>query len=196
MKKIILLLACVALVPTGCSEDSATQPIDGGFNMANKVMLLKVDYLTNTFEGAKELEFDDNASFTITSEYNSPGDFGDVSLYYGELNQPLFKGTIVWAGTGHMTFPLSMINPEDMQRLEPNVPMPPVSDFEKVMYDQYSYYPDVIDHEAIWNSIDDIVEVKQYRQHNPTGKVYLFLYTPSVGYGNPAEWDWYVILKN
>ena len=74
--------------------------------------------------------------------------------------------------------------------------MPPVSQFEKVMYDEHAFYPAVIDYQAIWSNIDNLVQVQAYRQSNPNAKVNLFLYTPSVGVGNPAEWDWYVILNN
>ena len=52
------------------------------------------------------------------------------------------------------------------------------------------------DHQSIWAAIDNLETVKNYRESNPEVKISLFLYTPSVGIGNPEEWDWFVILKN
>ena len=49
-------------------------------NQTNKVVLLKVDFLTNIFEGGKELEFSPSSSFTISSTYLSPGDFGNIQF--------------------------------------------------------------------------------------------------------------------
>ena len=64
------------------------------------------------------------------------------------------------------------------------------------MYDEFAYYPDTIDYSSIWNSISNLEIVNNYLNTNPNGKINLFLYTPSVGIGNPADWDWYIILKN
>lgn len=212
MKKVtFLLILCIAAI--GCSEDSVTAPLaadnpsaqnppqdenpdDVITDPANKVMLLKVDYLGNVFEGGVELEFPDADTFTISSQYNPPGDFGDVSLYYEETGQPLFMGSIIWMGTGNMVFPCFMNMPDEFVSLVTPVPMPATDQFEKVMYDEFAFYPDPINYAAIWDAIDDLQQVQAYRQSNPNAKVNLFLYTPSVGIGNPAEWDWYVILKN
>ena len=48
----------------------------------------------------------------------------------------------------------------------------------------------------IWNSINNLEVVSDYLDSNPNGKINLFLYTPGVGIGDPAYWDWYVFLKN
>ena len=53
MRKLILLLALITTLFISCSKDDF-------FNSSltdNKVLLLKIDYLTNTFEGGKELTF-------------------------------------------------------------------------------------------------------------------------------------------
>ncbi|OYQ47455.1 hypothetical protein CHU92_01025 [Flavobacterium cyanobacteriorum] len=212
MKKIILLLLLSSLA-IGCSEDSVTTstvsddsssqqpptddtPGDGSGSPGNKVMLLKVDYETNVFEGGVELEFPEADTFTISYDYNAPSDFGDITLYYQETGQPLFMGSIIWMGTGFMAFPCFIDAPEQFNKGSVPLQMPAISTFEKVMYDEFAIYPDQINYQAIWNSIDDLQLVRNYRQSNPGAKINLFLYTPSVGIGNPEEWDWYVILKN
>ena len=88
MKKIIFIL--FALFVFSCDDDS--EPIIQ--NKANKVILLKVDFLTNQFEGGKEFEFSTSESFTISSTYNTPVDFGDIQLYYNELNEKILTGQL------------------------------------------------------------------------------------------------------
>lgn len=185
MKRLILLIFVLGLL-ISCNTN-----VDEN----NKVVLLKVDYLTNVFEGGKELNFSNSPTFTISSTYQAPGDFGSVQLYYSELDALLFNGTIIWMGTGQIRYPIFK-NSSLFETTENHIQMPDTSLFENVMYDEFAYYPNTIPYSNIWNSIDNLVIVEEYRELNPDGKVYLFLYTPSVGAGNPADWDWFVILKN
>lgn len=163
---------------------------------SNKVVLLKVDYLTNKFEGGKEINFPEAPSFTISTVYNSPGDFGSIALYYEELNEKLFEGTIIWMGTGEMSYPLKIDNPNKFSKTRNNLPLPAEEMFEYVQYNDFSYYSDNIDYGSLWNAIKNLKIVTTYRASNSNSKIFLFLYTPSVGVGDPAEWDWFVILKN
>jgi hypothetical protein len=190
MKKIIFILF-VGLI-FSCDNDS--EPVIQ--NEANKVILLKVDFLTNEFEGGLEFEFSTSESFTISSTYNPPGDFGDIQLYYSELNEKIFDGTIIWLGSGETSYPEEINLPENFATIDENLELPESSMFETVMYDEFAYYPETIDYSSIWNSMRNLEIVKIYRNSNPQGKINLFLYTPSVGIGNPAEWDWYIYIKN
>ena len=99
MRKLILLVLLVCTLISCDSNDDTTDP-----NTQNKVALLKIDYLTNVFEAGKETEFVQNASFTISSTYNPPGDFGSIQLYYQELDEKIFDGTIIWLGSGKGRF--------------------------------------------------------------------------------------------
>lgn len=165
-------------------------------NQTNKVVLLKLDFLTNIFEGGKELEFSPSPSFTISSTYLSPGDFGSIQLYYDELNEKIFDGTIIWGGTGAVTYPTEIDLPNTFPITSDELPLPDIDRFEKVIYDEFAYYPDPIEYSNIWNSINNLEVVSNYLNSNPNGKISLFLYTPSVGIGDPAKWDWFIILKN
>ena len=198
MKKIALLFG-LTLLSVACSDSSEPETVSGTFideTVTNKVLLLKVDFLTSAFEGGKELTFADEDDFTISTTYNSPGDFGDVSLNYSELNQPLFAGTIHWMGLGEMTYPESLENVEFFTPVTDPVAMPDVSLFAPVMYSEYPTYPETIDYAALWDAVDNLLMVKEYRMSNPNAQINVFLYTPSVGVGNPAEWDWFIILKS
>ncbi|AXG74149.1 hypothetical protein DVK85_07800 [Flavobacterium arcticum] len=176
-----------------CSDDSGNAL---QYPSENNVLLLKVDLQTNTFEGGKELTFNDVEGFTISSVYNEPGDFGDITLKYEEANATIFSGTIVWAGLGEMTYPEELNVSASFTTVTEPTPMPNMDEFELVEYSEFGYYPETIDYNAIWDAIDNLQLVQEYRINNPNAKVNLFLYTPGVGVGNPAEWDWYIILKN
>lgn len=146
----------------------------------------------------RNLLFDAASTFTIATDYVAPGDFGSVTLRYDELDAPLFDGTIVWAGSGAMSYPASLDSADSFATLEETLEMPELDDFHEVTLgeDEEGLQSMDPDHQSIWAAIDNLEAVKNYRESNPEAKISLFLYTPSVGIGNPEEWDWFVILKN
>ena len=191
--KTILFSISLFLFLVSCSDTSDSNDIEN----TNKVLLLQVDFMTNSFEGGKEYNFNSNIdSFTIASDYQAPGDFGNITLYYEELNEMLFDGSIVWAGIGDKVFPDNLNDPDVFESNSNPVSMPELINFENVIYSEYSYYPDAIDYTSLWGAIDELQLVTDYMASNPNGKINLFLYTPSVGLGDPNDWDWIVFLKN
>lgn len=209
MKTKIIFLVSAVLLLLGCSTDQGnTLEIPGQpenrqaqnspqhFPYANKIVLLKVDFLTHNFEGGKELVFKGAQNFTIASIYQSPGDFGGISLKYAELNETFFEGTIHWMGLGQMQYPEQLDSADAFQTIGNTVPMPNAALLATVAYDEFAYYPDPMPCAEIWNAIENLQVVAQYRGSNPNGMVNIFLYTPSVGVGNPEDWDYFVILKN
>jgi hypothetical protein len=68
----------------------------------------------------------------------------------------------------------------------------PVAGFENVFNPDNTTY----NYNTIWTSVQNIIKVRQYLYANPDATVKIFLYTPSVGVGNPAEWDWFIFMKN
>ena len=95
-----------------CYNDNS-QPI------ISKVLMLTVDDTTNTLKGGKELEISKKSdTFTITYEYVSPGDFGYIKLFYKEINELLFYGTIIWMGCGKMDFPQNLLDANQFQAVE------------------------------------------------------------------------------
>ena len=191
MKKSILFLAIVGLL-FSCDKDDEPQQLEP----LNKVVLLQIDYVTNTFEGGKILDFPSAPSFTISTTYNAPGDIGSVQLYYSELNEKIFDGGIIWNGNGERSFPSTMDSPDTFDTIIDGAPLPDTGMFEKVIYGGLDNYPEVIDYPAIWNSINNLNIVSWYRATNPDAKINLFFYQSSIGGGDPADWDWYIIMRN
>lgn len=191
MKKGILYLLLIVII-FSCDKNDETEIQE----TTNNVLLLKIDFLTNNFEGGKQLEFSSDSNFTISSTYQAPGDFGSVQLFYEELNEKIFDGTIIWMGLGERSYPETIELPNTFSILTDSLPLPDSSMFKNIMYSEYAYYPDTIEYSNIWNSINNLEIVSNYRNSNPNEKINLFLYTPSVGMGDPADWDWYIFLKN
>jgi len=159
----------------------------------NKVLMLKVDYLTNTFEGGIELEFSEmSETFTITKIFAPPGDFGFLKLFFSEIDELLFYGTIIWAGCGKMIFPEELLPTDQFQTVPTEEYVFPKNGFENVF--KQSWIQD--EYESVWDSVQSLVKVRQYLTSNPEQVVKLFLYTPSVGIGDPADADWFLFLKN
>jgi hypothetical protein len=159
----------------------------------NKVLMLKVGYTTNNFEGGKEFTFKNpTQSFTIDSEYHAPGDFGSIKLIYRELDEPLFEGSIIWMGLGKMTFPSDLQAPSTFNSVLTADVVYPVNGFENV----FNLHHETYDYKQAWMSVQDLVKVREYLKSNPNQTVKIFLYTPGVGVGNPAEWDWIIYMKN
>lgn len=185
MKTRILLLSLVSLL-LSCNSDSLN------LDEVTHVLMLKVDYTTDTFEGGAEFNFSKKAdNFTIVNEYVEPIDFGSVKLIYKEFNETLFNGTIHWMGLGEMTYPEKLVSPKAF-KIDPNKDLIyPKSGFEDVFNPNNHKY----EYEKAWLSIQNLMKVREYLKANPTQKVKVFLYTPSVGVGNPLDWDWFIYLK-
>lgn len=186
--KALLLLFAIAFY--GCDSNLINEDLDK--NEVNQVLMMKVDYTTNTFEGGTEFKFADKSdNFTIEVEYKEPSDFGSVKLMYKELNETLFFGTIHWMGLGEMTFP-KKINPAEMfgATLAANY-VSPVNGFENI----FNPSELKLDYERPWMAVQYLVKVREYLSANPNQKVKMFLYIPSVGAGNPKDWSWIIYLK-
>lgn len=187
MKTRILLLALISLL-FSCSSDDAD--FDGG--APTQVLMLKVDYTTNAFEGGTEFKFLKQIdTLTIVTEYVEPGDFGNVKLIEKELNETLFHGTIHWMGLGKMTFPKSLHPAESFKNIDTKDLAYPMGGFDNVFNPNNEKY----EYNQVWLSVQGLVKVREYLRANPNQKAKLFLYTPSVGVGNPADWYWIIYLK-
>lgn len=194
--KLLPLLLFVMLLSCNDSEDCCVSPPND--SQGNKLAYFKVDYTTNQFMGGMVFSFGDDQpdTFEISHTYQPPGDFGSVQLYFEPLNELIFDGTIIWMGLGEMQYPESLMEPNNFETISQPVPLPDESLLEEVLFDEYAYYPDPMDYSQIWGSINSLSMVKAFRDSNPNSQVKFFLYTPSVGVGNPEDWYWLVLLKN
>ncbi len=192
MKKIILSLitAPFILLIIILSFSSCKNIDESG---VSKVLVLKVDYLTNKFEGGTELTFTKSSpNFNIQPIYISPGDFGNISMIYQDINELLFDGSIVWMGKGYIKYPRNFIHANRFEIVLTSDYVIPKNGFENVFNPNNTNY----DYSPIWSSVQSLVKVREYLRSNPNSTAKLFLYTPSVGAGNPEDWDWIIFLKN
>ncbi|WP_026705311.1 hypothetical protein [Flavobacterium soli] len=191
MKTKIFTLFAFLLLLGSCATDDPGESFP--LPQENHVLLLKVDYTTNVFEGGKELSFaDTTATFTVETEYQTPSDFGGIQLYYQELDEKIFDGTIHWMGLGAISYPENFDPADSFEVVLTEDFVFPTEGFENVFNPDNQTY----DYQIVWSSVQSLVKVRQYLLSNPDAKARIFLYTPSVGIGNQAEWDWIIILKN
>jgi hypothetical protein len=167
-----------------CTEEPTTN---------GNVLMLKVDYLTNAFEGGYEFSFENvPQSFNIRKDYKEPGDFGYIKLFYQETGDRLFHGTVIWLGEGQIYYPENLLPASDFEALITGDYVGAGSGFENIFPE---YMPENSDYVEIWQNVQSLVKVREYLQANPEQKVKIFLYTPCVGVGNPEHWDWILFLK-
>jgi len=183
MRKIILALLSIFIL--SCSKDNDK------IGVFNSILLLRVDYMTNQFEGGNEQfingEITDSDTIPIAVIYKAPGDFGNISLYYQPTNDLLFDGSIIWMGTGTIKYPKTFKSAGSYSLLNNPIVKPDDSRFKCIFGNPPT------DYSLIWNSISRLKIVTDYLKSNK--KISLFLYTPSVGIGNPYEWDWFIIMN-
>ena len=180
--KIVAILICIICF-IGCSNGDEL----------NSIVLLQIDYVTYEFERGKELAVsaeipDQDTTLPIVFEYQSPGDFGHLKLYYEPSGQMIFYGTIIWMGTGRIIYPVNFNSSDEFPILDRTIPQPDDTQFQ-IIFPPEDYSDS---YSSIWNAIDDLEIVEDCMSNNK--KIGLFLYTPSVGAGDPNEWDWFIVL--
>ena len=156
----------------------------------NKILMLIVDEQTNTFIGGKEMVFSQiEDSFTITYEYVSPGDFGYLKLFYKEIDELLFHGTIFWMGTGEIIFPSDLLPPDQFDRVTTDDYVSP-NGFGNIFDPDQTY-----DYGTVWNAVQSLVKAREYLYSNPHQKVKICGYSPTSGMFPPVDRYWIVYLK-
>ncbi|MDR1371210.1 MAG: T9SS type A sorting domain-containing protein [Dysgonamonadaceae bacterium] len=169
----------------------------GGFHDfdGTSLLLLQVDYTTNRFEAVKDLFFTGKSNeFSVTDEFESPGDFGSQRLYYEELHQLFFYGTIVWMGRGEIEYPKIWNIPDEYPLTAQRDIVMPKNGFEIV--GAGTWQPSSENLETAWLSVMPLLLSRQFIAANPEEKVKAYFYQPSVGVGNPRDWKWIFILRN
>ncbi len=184
-----LIYSLCLLLFSACTKEQpvATTP----HTVMEQVAVLKIDYLTTTFEGGTELPFAPQPTFTIAPTYRAPGDFGNLTLHYQEANARIFDGDIHWMGRGNLHYPTTFRAASTFPTTTPLLMMPV---FEEILYGN----PSALSGNTtdLWNVLKNLEVVKDYLASNPNGKIHYVLYTPSVGMGDPADWDWMIFLRS
>jgi len=160
------------------------------------VLMLMVDYTTNSFEYGNNLALSDDVStFSISTNYKSPGDFGYIKLFYPEVNKMIFHGTIIWNGCGNVKYPENWTNAKRYTFTETTDWMYPLNGFENIGYGEFEKTTLDESHNAAWTTVQKLIVVRNYLSSNPDQKVKVLFYRPSVGIGDPKDWKWIFFLK-
>jgi len=185
MKKYLFLL--IVIIAIGCTKEKQTGP--------ESLLLLRIDYMTHEFKGGIEIDLNahtlNSDTLPISVNYDPPGDFGNITLTYEPTNQMVFDGSIIWMGTGQVSYPINFEIPANFSLLSYELSLPDLTEFQTIWNPLESYEP--TNYQAIWSSIDDLELVEEYLVSNM--KIGLFLYTPAVGAMDPYATDWYIIME-
>ncbi|MEL6142013.1 MAG: hypothetical protein AAFU67_10380 [Bacteroidota bacterium] len=195
MKPIFFVLITLCLFSfTACQDD------DDGVPMAPtpSALLLQIDYQTLEFEGGfrfADIDYDQSVgqdSFPAEVIYNPPGDFGDLTIRLMPPNQTpdtLFFGTIIWSGTGDIQQPTPLSPASDFAETDAIAPINSIDTFDLNPYQD----PDSISLETLYDRVSNLAEVSNALS-SPGSRLGWFWYPRSVGVGDPAEWDYYLIV--
>lgn len=194
MKKFTIIGFITLLLATACSKDDTGTPKNGS------LLLLEVDYVTNTFVGGKEYVYSQTSISTDTvplkAFYISPCDFGELVVRFEPTRDTIFNGIIRWQHTGEVIVP-ERVNPSDEFEFLPSSARikPENSQFQPIYIDQHCYPSSFAE---IWDPISRLKATSSYFDSNK--KIGIFLYTPSVGYPDDEinrhqeDWRWFIVM--
>jgi hypothetical protein len=157
-------------------------------DLQKHILISKVDYLTFRYKGFYALnvtnKLNSGNEIPFVSECQAPSDFGYIKLFYRNTNNLLIDGTIIWSGCGELRFP-------DQFRaglpMDNGLPYPGQSRIAFINNSgQYETVTNETELQYIWQSVSRQKEFQHY-YNNSHKKVAVYLYTPSVGIGNPAD---------
>jgi hypothetical protein len=94
-------------------------------------------------------------------------------------------------GCGDIIYPAAWLNADEFEPAGWTDYVTPANGFENIFNPDKEDY----DYDPVWGAIQGIFEVRQILKANQQQRVKLFLYTPSVGDGNPADWKWIIFLS-
>lgn len=184
--KNLLLLGLIICTLSACNKSNIEIKEND-----NSLLLLKIDYLTYKFEGGYEIKLsatEQSDTIPVKVAYLPPGDFGNISLYYKPSNQLFFNGDIIWMGRGEIKTPANFERPDSYTKLSIPIAQPSDGQFQNI-FNEWNFNKQA----EIWEAVNNLEIVSVYLKHNK--KIGIFLYTPSVGVGNPADWDWFIVLN-
>ena len=171
------------LIMSSCRKDEV--------DLKSHLVLLKVDYLTYKLEGG--MLFDLNKAPTSSevqfSVENDPSsNFSYLKLYHLPDSLLVFDGLIIWNGSGNLNFPDSLNPASSFEIFEGSHAELDTSRVHQISNTAYNQGLDKAD--LILNEISDLQIVQNAYDQNFDFSI--LCYTPSIGIGNPSEWDYFV----
>lgn len=160
------------------------------------ILISKIDYLTFRNRGFYALnvsnKLEEGIEIPFVADYRIPGDFGYIKLYYRNTDNLLLDGTIIWSGCGKLSFPEHF---RAGYPLEKGLPFPGLDRIGFIGNNgEYTSTTDETELRNIWQTLSKQKEFQHYFD-NSTKKVAVYLYTPSVGMGNPYDFYYLVFTE-
>jgi hypothetical protein len=179
------------ILAISCKKKEVLKPSE-----LKKVFLLKVDYASNKFLGGKEFSYLLNSStadsLPITRRIITNSISNRLIFRYGTNLDTIFDGTEIINGQGKVNFPSAFDNAIFYFKNQTNLTKPDNSKFQ-VLYYNISSVP--IEYDSIWKGVRNLEIVQSYVTKNPSSKIGLFLFQPSLVEQNPGDWKWYLIFR-
>lgn len=177
---------------TGQPDDNFTESDLTESDLKKHILISKVDYLTFRYKGFYALnvsgKVDTDSLIPIVSEFQSPGDFGYIKLYYRDKSSLLMDGTIVWNGCGQLAYPETF---RAGLTVKDGLPYPgeeriaclnAAGNYLSLQENTMITENDI---QHIWQTLSHQKEFQHY-YGNSTKKIAVYLYAPSVGMFDPA----------
>jgi len=167
--------------------------------LGKDILIAKVDYMTFEYGGFYSMNVtnkqNEGNEIPFLADYKTPGDFGYIKLYYRDESNLLMDGSIVWAGCGELNFPETFVKGNSSNTYVQEYTMKysleyPGSDRISYIdnngnYTTESQLPES-DLHYIWQTLSNCEEFMSFYEQT-SKKVAVYLYTPSVGVGNPYD---------
>lgn len=166
--------------------------------LGKDILITKVDYMTFEYRGFYSMNVtnkqNEGNEIPFLADYREPGDFGYIKLYYRDESNLLMDGSIIWAGCGELNFPETFVKGSNSSTYVPEYTMKRGLSFpsDRISYidDDGSYVQDVDESDNdlgyIWQTLSAQEEFMSYYEQT-SKKVAVYLYTPSLGVGDPYD---------
>lgn len=187
---------CILNSRAGQPSDDFTQSDLQDTDLHKNILISKVDYLTFRHKGFYALNVQNpvqsGTEIPFMAEYQPPGDFGWIKLYYQNTNNLLMFGSIIWSGCGELEFPTGF---RAGRQLDNRLPYPGQNKIAFI--NNAGAYLTVTNDthlQRIWQTVSKQQEFRHYYA-NSHKKAAVYLYTPSDGIDNPADWFYLVFVE-
>lgn len=166
--------------------------------LGKDILIAKVDYMTFEYGGFYSMNVtnkqNEGNEIPFLADYMYPGDFGYIKLYYHDESNLLMDGSIIWSGCGELNFPETFVKGSNSSTYVPEYTMKRGLSFpsDRISYidDDGSYVQDVDESDNdlgyIWQTLSTQEEFMSYYEQT-SKKVAVYLYTPSLGVGDPYD---------
>ncbi|UCG52798.1 MAG: hypothetical protein JSW58_04390 [Candidatus Latescibacterota bacterium] len=201
----VFRIACVIVITGvivfGCSDDTTcpcvgSQPTWSLPADSMNLAVLVSDYLTYEFERGALNHYPmcsgcDEEGLPFEIVFDPPLDFGDITFRYTERGDTLFRGTIVWMGTGAITYPTEFFDADEFERVSDPRRDPLSTEYFSV-YPQFDEETFKAKADSAWQEVKTLDIVADFARKDY--RVGVYMYPPTVGMFDPSVAKWVVFL--